>query len=380
MRFHVPDRKIDVSLSWRHTEIMRGVSIVLIMLHNLFHLYPTVCHECEFTYSPGLTKLFFEKMQNPDGYIFYHIISFLGWFGVPVFIFLSGYGLTRRYDSVESGSQSNRNTFDKWSFIRRNWIKLFQLMLLGVGIFLLDQIINDLLSGGGIRWKNVAGILIPLTELNDTVQLWLATIPGVYWYFGLAFEFYIFYAFCVHGRRQLWMWIFAVVCFGAFLLLRKYPPISAEPLGFEEYMRHNFIGWMLPFACGVWLGRLRRMNLWVAISIVIASILLFIPLQGSVYTWQLSAVCAIIIIMAIALLFVRIPYWGDLWGWIGRLSAYLFVAHPIVRHLSRFLTFANPYRHPVLPSLDQTFLYITLAFLGALLYRYINRFLFFSKR
>ena len=137
---------------------------------------------------------------------------------------------------------------------------------------------------------------------------------------------------------------------------------------------------MLPFACGVWLGRLRRMNLWVAISIVIASILLFIPLQGSVYTWQLSAVCAIIIIMAIALLFVRIPYWGDLWGWIGRLSAYLFVAHPIVRHLSRFHTFANPYRHPVLPSLDQTFLYITLAFLGALLYRYINRFLFFSKR
>ncbi|MBD5295448.1 MAG: acyltransferase [Bacteroides sp.] len=370
MRFQGLNREIDAGLSWRLTEIMRGVSIILIMLHNLFHVYPTIVKECEFTYSPGLTKMFFDKLAHSDGFTLFHILSFLGWFGVPVFIFLSGYGLTRRYDAGHCDS------FDRWGFIRRNWIKLFQLMLLGVSIFFVDQIVNDLIRGEGIKWGALWRILIPLTELNDVVQLWGGTIPGVYWYFGLAFEFYVFYALCVQGHRQRWMWIFTAICFFAFFYFSKHPILTDDPNRFEAYIRHNIVGWMLPFACGVWLGRARRIRLLTVILILVTSFVLFLPSQKNIYTWQFSAVFAVGIIFTISLLFAKIPYWTDLWGWIGRLSAYLFVAHPIVRHLTRTLTFSNPNQDPALPAVVPTLIYVALTFLAALLYRYINSLLF----
>ncbi len=352
-------RYVTIDFSRQQTEIMRGVSIVLIMLHNLLHLYPGVLRESEFFYDAGAISKFREILGSGD--IIAHwedILSFLGWYGVPVFIFLSGYGLTKRYSG---------QTFHTGAFIKRNWVKLVRLMSLGVFIFCVDQLITILSMEHPQGWKIFANFLIPLTCLNDIVQFKLDSIPGVYWYFGLAFELYVIYAFCVQGKRPVWLWVLTILSFIAVPLLWDWSP-AWDPIKMQTYLRHNFTGWMLPFALGIWIARNPRLPIWGIVTGVLASVLLFVPSLESVWSWQLTSVFAVIIIAGISVLFDRIPGWCGFWIWTGNLSAYLFVAHPLVRHLTRFWTFGNP---GLMPNVVTCLLYVVAVFVAAWLYRFV---------
>lgn len=76
---------------------MRGVAIVFIMLHNLLHLViPTL--ENEFVFQIERTRFFMNEVFSGGVDVVQDIFSFLGWYGVAVFLFLSGYGLTLKYD------------------------------------------------------------------------------------------------------------------------------------------------------------------------------------------------------------------------------------------------------------------------------------------
>lgn len=372
------NRNIDLSFSRRQTEIMRGVSIILIMLHNLIHLYPGVLGESEFNYLKGNISFFFDKLHHGSPVFISDMLSFLGWYGVPVFIFISGYGLTKRYDANLCDGYALPDKIDgqysTWRFIRRNWIKLIKLVALGSMIFFSYEILRFLVSGGKIDIILIIEILIPVTCLNDLVQFWIETVPGVYWYIGLAFELYVIYALLVKGRSETGLWILTGICFFAFILFRRFPLMGTGEQ-FEVYMRHNFVGWMLPFACGISLARHPIQKLYKVIIVGIGCLILFIPAFKSVYTWQFTSVFAVGIIIIISLIFDVIPYWNSIWQQIGKISAFLYVVHPIVRHFTGFYTFGS--------GEPPTFLvcsgYILLSILGALLYRYLTGLIFSSK-
>ena len=84
------------TLSRNETTSMRGVAIVFIMLHNLLHwVLPT--KENEFSFSLERTQVFLERVVGLNSQLLLDVFSFLGWYGVAVFLFLSGYGLTLKY-------------------------------------------------------------------------------------------------------------------------------------------------------------------------------------------------------------------------------------------------------------------------------------------
>lgn len=374
------NRHINIEFSRRQTEIMRGVGIMLIMLHNLFHFFPSILKESEFNYDTRLIKNFFRILADGSPNFIYDIISFLGWYGVPIFIFLSGYGLVKRYEHSGtdriSGSISSPADFQPLPFLKRNWLKLFRLMFLGVMIFLAEELINCYATGRPANIDTIIGILIPLTSLNDLIQFKFQTIPGVYWYFGLTFELYLIYAWLVNRKRPAILWTFTILCLFTFLFLRK---INGEDHWLiESYLRHNFTGWMLPFAAGVWIARHPRQKILMVALAIILSLVLFLPAIRKLITWQFADVMAVVIIIAVSLIFSKIPYWSDLWAWIGRLSAYIFVCHPIVRHLlGRYVfTMTTP---GVSPTITITFVYIISVFLFAILYRYITNQFFTTK-
>ncbi|MDE6559302.1 MAG: hypothetical protein K2K29_05405 [Muribaculaceae bacterium] len=123
-------------LTRRATIIARALAILIIMLHNLVHIFPTIINEAEFNYYPALNVYFFRHLNSGNPLIFYDFLSFLGWYGVPVFMFLSGFGLAKRYDPDPG--------FSAGGFIWRNWRKLFFLMLPAVMVFVCEDIILSL--------------------------------------------------------------------------------------------------------------------------------------------------------------------------------------------------------------------------------------------
>lgn len=72
---------------------MRGIAILFIILHNYLHLEQYgFTGENEMSFSGDKAVDFFNAVSNGSNVIA-EFLSHLGWIGVPVFVFLTGYGI-----------------------------------------------------------------------------------------------------------------------------------------------------------------------------------------------------------------------------------------------------------------------------------------------
>lgn len=213
----------------------------------------------------------------------------------------------------------------------------------------------------------------PLTELNGLLEWWWPVIPGVYWYLGLAFELYVIYAVIVH-RRPLWIiWVLTAVCYITISILVT-PGLLNKAYHIVEYLRHNFTGWLLPFVIGLSMGRKKDFKaLYLSVAFVL-SILLFLPLVNSPFGWQAAAVAAVAVIVTISAIIDRIPLLSTVFEWFGKLSAFIYVAHPIVRHVFGKLFFDFTSQEAV-PTYGLCSLYFITVIIAALIYQPICGFI-----
>ena len=175
-------------ISGSESQAMRGVAILCIMFHNFLHLVlPTV--ENEFSYSKLRTEIFVDSLAAQPAWALADVMSFLGWYGVAVFIFLSGYGLVRKYEC------GNERDLPLWGFTKNRWLKLVKLMLIPMVTF-------------AVVWSCFKGEIFPIEKLLQQLALvgniaFPASIqPGVYWFFGLIFQLYVLYRLCIYRRSK----------------------------------------------------------------------------------------------------------------------------------------------------------------------------------
>lgn len=270
---------------------------------------------------------FLRSITHPHIHTPADILSFIGWYGVPVFVFLSGYGLVRKYEVCAAPLIPGR-------FMLRNWLKLVRLMLPGILVFCLLRVGLDIISGMTVAATagNALGILGELTMINDPLWLFYPTYPGVYWYFGMTLELYAIYALCIWHRPRWMMWLLVVAALLFQVML--YPSEETESsYALLIWTRKNFIGWMTAFAAGIVYGRRQEMSRKMAIYTACGAVVLFIPSMTNELTWQLSPLCAIVIAIITAKATANISQWSRVWVWLGSYSAFLFAVHPIVRTL-----------------------------------------------
>ena len=104
---------------------------LLIIFHNYFHTFPEFPPECEFKYAPENVSRFTEAMLSGNlRIIILSLFSFLGHYGVSIFVFVSGYGLSKRYD--HSGES-------KWYIILRRAIQLWKWLVPMALLLILDR-------------------------------------------------------------------------------------------------------------------------------------------------------------------------------------------------------------------------------------------------
>ena len=119
-------------LNCTECNIMRGLAIVLIVVDNMTHLFKGVFIDNEHIYRWGSVEGFLNNLRHPDALLPLNLLSFYCPYGVMLFIFLSGYCLTLKY---EQGS--GRNTSHR-VYLVNHYKKLFVMQLKGLAIFITE--------------------------------------------------------------------------------------------------------------------------------------------------------------------------------------------------------------------------------------------------
>lgn len=331
---------------------MRGLAITAIALHNFCHLMPGAVRENESDFhTENLERLAATDCGTWQGVS--DIISFFGWYGVPIFIFLTGYGLVTKYER-------DRAPFAVAGFLRSNWLKLINLMIPGILAFIATTAAVSILTGHpGAIWS--VRFLFQLTMLPDLVYTWYPPVPVVYWYFGVTLQFYVIYALAIYRRPAWWM---AAMVVGSLAL-----QWSVEQASWGlPWIRHNATGWLTVIVMGVLWGRHPSVRRLPAIAVAAVALPAFIASMFDPYTWQISILAVVVIAFLVAKFSLRIPVWRGMWIWLGRMSPFIFAAHPLVRHWI-FSTVSRP-----VPSFWLIGGYFAAVILAAIAYRFVWRF------
>ena len=267
------------------------------------------------THNEGLWQV----ITHPDTLLPVHLLSYFGHYGVPVFLFLSGFGLVMKYE------RKMQEQVAVVPFIRYNYLKLLRMLIVGFVLF----IIVDIMTPGRFQyhWYNVIAQLLMYINVLPTPDkiIW----PGIYWFFGLMLELYIVYRLLLY-RQKNWVVITLVaVCW----LLQVFCDPEGETL---NRIRYNFIGGMLPFGAGILVGRsIDRFHcsmsrwLWAMVAVVVAALIFVMCFHYQSWLW----IPILIIVGTIAIVKAMPLTVMSLMVWFGSISAAMFVAHPIARKL-----------------------------------------------
>lgn len=345
-------------LSRDNSMILRGVAIMFIMLHNFLHVSQFgFSGENEMSFSAEKASDFFYVISNGLGAnLLGEFLSHLGWIGVPVFVFLTGYGVALKSPIVKK---------DRLTYIKRNYLKLLALMLPAVLFFAGIDIFK------GDIWPGLLKRFSYLAMVTNFAYPFLNCNPGVYWYFGLTFQFYLLWAIFgkrLNGRNLL---IWSIVLLGALYGISAL--CSSEVM---SIFRHCFTGWFPIFALGVWLGKMKNdeilkpKSLWVELLLLLLLLGLILLMGRWMMTWIFIPIVALVWFIVIGMLLIRTRYLSNVFRWIGKYSACIFVCHPIAR-----LIVLNTIHHYYSNVLFNVFVYVALTVVVALVYNIVYQWL-----
>ena len=336
---------MNASLNIRQSQALRGIAILGIILHNYCHFLKFAVKENEYTFTAEKPQQLLEKLLALDSDLFIHILSFFGHYGVPVFLFISGYGLVKKYEASEvRGGECAR------VFLWNHFKKLFRLMIWGYLLFVAVYFLRNSNGAEVYSWDRiVAQLTMTVNFLYERPDRIIK--PGPYWFFGLMMQLYALYIFVIHRWRNNWLLLVMVI--GCWLIQVLMP--TADALNF---VRYNFIGGVMPFVAGVWTSRRslspnpsprgeerdvsidskQGMNVSTPISswrgvggeAFVAAIFVF---AGSFWFHTWLWVPLFIVIGAVATVRLMPEWLLKPCAWVGSISAALFVMHPLMREI-----------------------------------------------
>lgn len=308
----MPNRPL---LTRSECDALRGIAILGIVLHNYTHWLRPIVKENEYTFTQGNADRMWSLLGLPDWNLPVHLLSFFGHYGVPIFLFLSAFGLVMKYER-----KSATPNIQPSKFIRYHFLKLFKLMITGFVIFILvDRMTPQ------SRHYHLLDVVAQIGMFNNFLPhpekvIW----PGPYWFFGLMMQLYIIYRLLLYRRSFHWVVIAMVVC----TVVQMCCAPTSEGL---NYLRYNFVGGMLPFGCGLLFARYGKMPVhkaYYGMAFILSLILMFV-LSSRYLLWFFAplAVC----VAAVALVRLLPPYFLRPLEWTGTISAALFIVHPAIR-------------------------------------------------
>lgn len=308
-------------LSKDECTVLRGLGILAILLHNYCHWLEGALMENELTFMQERSDAFYAYAAHPDGNAFLQFFSFFGHYGICVFLFLTGYGLTVKYML----QKTERESF--LPFMWRHYKKLLWLLIGGYTLYQLVIFVGTgSLSGNVLDWAS----MLTMTSNFFGSDFW----PKPYWYFGPTMQMYLLFYLLVYraGRNRQIMTALAVMV--VLSLLPQF--IFAPDGGVVKLLRNNFFIGMLPFTMGVTAalygkGLIARMKTpYLLIACAVSGVLLFFS-NVNLVLWSVAPTFVVVFLFCLVKLLPQLvlkPF-----KWLGVISAALFVIHPTTREI-----------------------------------------------
>lgn len=289
--------------------VLRCIAIVSIMLHNFAHWLPNAARENEFSFSSENNYYFWSSIFGKDFFI--QFFSYWGHLGVPVFVFLTGYGLAQKYDKKEN---------IEWKiFLYDHWKKLFIPLVVGTLVYI---VVMFILEGHSVCSFN--RVLAQCSMLLNFISPW-HILPMPYWYFGMTMQLYIIYLLFVYKHSLNPLLLLIVASFLILIYFSQYIVLS----------KLNFIGWLVPLFMGITYSRHQtkiqvERGIWLAVVLCL-SLFLILLFGTNYYLWLLIPV--FVVISAVGIMkYVPIRFQQKMKS-IGEKSLYFLIVHPITREL-----------------------------------------------
>lgn len=304
-------------LSRTECAALRGIAILGIFLHNYLHWLRPMVKENEYQFYQHNIDRLKELLASPSWDLPLQLFSFFGHYGVPVFLFLSGYGLVLKYE----GKDKPRIT----TFMKNHFMKLFPMMMLGFTVFAMVDWMTPMRHHW--TWAEIIGQVTMTINMfpNPDRVIW----PGPYWFFGLMMQLYLIYIVAIHGKSNKVLSGMIILCWGIQALCYEAP--EGDVL---NCIRYNCIGGMLPFGMGVlaarttWYNALTRTQ-WSLAFIVSLTATVILSMNFHTWLW----VPAMVVILNTAFVKLLSDNGLRLLSTLGALSAAIFVCHPITRKI-----------------------------------------------
>ncbi len=347
-------------LDKRECKALKGVSLLIIMWHNLVLMMDDVVKVNEHTYNVQYTYDMIDSFLHPSLMTVIDIMSHWVLIGVLGITFISGYGIVLKYE------QSDKHKVSSTRFIASHYEKLIVLMAMGlVFYFIIRQVFFKSCS---LSFVDIMAMLSLTANCLSNVSI----MPLPFWYFGMIMQLYLIYRFLLYPFRRVdsygrWMAPLAIMIIGLLPMI-----IFASRDGILCFLRYNFPIGIVPFSMGVLAARFCHgfvnRSCWLSLITLIIVIVISTLLELNVYTWLLFATPAYVLI---AILIVKsLP--GFLLNWaaqIGALSSMLYIIHPSVRLIFKNMVGVDPYK----TLLIYTIVCFVLAIPAYKLYRHIPR-------
>lgn len=305
---------------------MKGVGILLIASHNLAHTLGVTGYDCnEFYFDRESADTLFQCILHPTGNLLIQLSTLLGYCGIHIFLFISAFGLVRKYEQGTAAMPAPH------TFVWQHYAKLFRLMLPGFLAALgAMALLPDL---------NIPGKKYLLTQMlmigNWFYPPYSHTFIGPYWFLGLMVELYVVYRLMLYvpqGGAGWRKWLLPVA-FAALTLIPQFFWCTENRTMIA--LRYNFFVAGLSFGAGLLVARyggIPRMSRIGWACVWLLSCAAFILMQNSPALWLLSALVAVVGIIAFVKALPRALTPPMVWS--GKISAFLFIVHPVVRYFA----------------------------------------------
>lgn len=275
--------KDKFNFSKQDTLYFKGVAILMIVIHNYFHRYPGFKIENENIFMKNNLHKFYEHLLNFNFIeVFSAVFSYLGHYGVQVFIFFSAYGLSIQY--------ARKLRTDK-EFIIYRLKKIYFLLLFGA----LSCILVYLLLGHSISVKTlvIKFVLLSSTITGFSLRQMYNMFSGPFWFFALIIQLYILFPFIwklVNHIKSKNIWILFMGSY-LFIYFIYFADIGAEWVFFNNDFGGltpwgNIIGHFPEVILGVYMAIYKKINF--SIPVLILSGAVFIGSQLTIYLFPLG--------------------------------------------------------------------------------------------
>ncbi|MEZ5303950.1 MAG: acyltransferase [Verrucomicrobiales bacterium] len=288
------------------------------MLHNFCHWVPPTTGENEFSFAPEQLDGVIAQLQAEPLDAWRIGFSFLGFYGVSIFIFLSGFGLARRARGRAEGFGA---------FLKSRIAAIYPAVCLAA----VGYLVYEGIRGGFAAALREDGWLLAgqFFLVGNFLGTGLEPI-GPWWFLSVIFQLYCLFPLLDRlanrwGARALWI-AGGVALAAEFFLNERVTEASGMNLNFTA------VGHLPTFAFGMWAGKFGTLPRRVAALLPAVGLVIFLLGQALEVAWLLSgaAFAAFAVPLAQA---VRLPAMAQRFLLIaGALSLPLFLGNGFLRN------------------------------------------------